>query len=122
MPGNFESLNSLDFLRGYADGDQVNGEQDRFKETSDIVTDMAENRIEGITQDEARSLGETIRDFFSNKGSMDEFRKKNAAKIEADKKLIMITDLLGRPVKENKNKLLFYIYNNGTVEKKLIKQ
>lgn len=88
MPGNFESLNSLDFLRGYANGDQVNGEQDRFKETSDIVTDMAENRIEGITQDEARSLGETIRDFFSNKGSMDEFRKKNAAKIEADKKLI----------------------------------
>ena len=88
MPGNFESLNSLDFLRGYADGDQVNGEQDRFKETSDIVTDMAENRIEGVTQDEARSLGETIRDFFSNKGSMDEFRKKNAAKIEADKKLI----------------------------------
>lgn len=88
MPSNFEILNSLDFLRGYADGDQVNGEQDRFKETSDIVTDMAENRIEGITQDEARSLGETIRDFFSNKGSMDEFRKKNAAKIEADKKLI----------------------------------
>ena len=88
MPSNFEILNSLDFLRGYADGDQVNGEQDRFKETSDIVTDMAENRIEGITQDEARSLGETIRDFFSNKGSVDEFRKKNAAKIEADKKLI----------------------------------
>ena len=34
----------------------------------------------------------------------------------------MITDLLGRPAKENKNKLLFYIYNNGTVEKKVIKQ
>ena len=37
-----------------------------------------------------------------------------------NKKLIMITDLLGRPTKENKNELLFYIYNNGTVERKLI--
>ena len=38
-----------------------------------------------------------------------------------DKKLIMITDVLGRPVNEVKNQLLFYIYNDGTVEKKLIK-
>ena len=86
MPGNFESLNSLDFLRGFKDGDQV--DNDRFKETSDIVTDMAENRIEGMSEDEARSLGETLRDFFSNKDSVDEFRKKNAKKIEADKKLV----------------------------------
>jgi len=41
---------------------------------------------------------------------------------ETKKELIMITDLLGRPSKENKNKLLFYIYQDGTVEKKLIKQ
>ena len=40
----------------------------------------------------------------------------------AKKKLMKITDLLGRPTKETKNKLLFYIYNDGTVEKKLIKQ
>jgi len=40
---------------------------------------------------------------------------------QAKKELIMITDLLGRPTKEIKNQLLFYIYNNGTVEKKLIK-
>jgi len=38
------------------------------------------------------------------------------------KELIMITDLLGRPTKEIKNQLLFYIYNDGTVERKLIKQ
>ena len=38
------------------------------------------------------------------------------------KELIMITDLLGRPTKENKNELLFYIYDDGTIEKKLIKQ
>ena len=39
-----------------------------------------------------------------------------------NKELIMITDLLGRPTKEIKNQLLFYIYSDGTIEKKLIKQ
>ena len=33
------------------------------------------------------------------------------------KQLLMITDLLGRPTIINKNKLLFYIYDDGTVEK-----
>jgi len=42
-------------------------------------------------------------------------------RIQQTKELIMITDLLGRPAKEIKNQLLFYIYNDGTVEKKLIK-
>ena len=37
------------------------------------------------------------------------------------KKLIRITDLLGRPTKELKNQLLFYIYDDGSVEKKRIK-
>ena len=41
---------------------------------------------------------------------------------QSKKELIMITDLLGRPAKQNKNELLFYIYNDGTVEKKIIKQ
>jgi len=40
---------------------------------------------------------------------------------EVNKELIMITDLLGRPAKQSKNQLLFYIYDDGTVEKKLIK-
>ncbi len=39
-----------------------------------------------------------------------------------EKELIKITDLLGRPTKEIKNQLLFYIFSDGTVEKKLIKQ
>ena len=39
-----------------------------------------------------------------------------------EKKLMMITDLLGRPTKESKNQLLFYIYNDGSVKRKLIKQ
>ena len=41
---------------------------------------------------------------------------------QVKKELIMITDLLGRPTKQTSNKLLFYIYNDGTVEKKLIKK
>ena len=38
-----------------------------------------------------------------------------------ERKLIKITDILGRPIKETNNQLLFYIYSDGTVEKKLIK-
>jgi len=38
------------------------------------------------------------------------------------KELITVTDLLGRPTNKNKNKLMFYIYDDGTVEKKLIKK
>ena len=34
----------------------------------------------------------------------------------------MITDLLGRPVKENKNQVLLYIYSDGKVERKIIKK
>ncbi len=41
---------------------------------------------------------------------------------ETKKELIMITDLLGRPTRESNNQPLFYIYSDGTVEKKLIKQ
>jgi hypothetical protein len=44
------------------------------------------------------------------------------SRIKNKKELIMITDLLGRPTKQSKNKLLFYLYNDGSVEKKLIKQ
>ena len=44
------------------------------------------------------------------------------SRMQVEKKLIMITDLLGRPAKQNENELLFYIYNDGTVERKLIKK
>ena len=40
----------------------------------------------------------------------------------SEKQLIMITDLLGRPTKITNNQLLFYIYNDGSVEQKLIKK
>jgi len=37
-----------------------------------------------------------------------------------NKKLIMITDLLGRSVNKIKNELLLYIYDDGSVERKII--
>ena len=36
------------------------------------------------------------------------------------RKLLKVTDILGRRSQETKNTLLFYIYDNGTVEKKII--
>ena len=39
--------------------------------------------------------------------------------IEEDRKLIMITDILGRETKETTKQLLFYIYDDGSVEKNL---
>jgi len=40
--------------------------------------------------------------------------------IAKHRNIIKITDLLGRETKETYNTLLFYIYDNGTVEKKII--
>ena len=37
-----------------------------------------------------------------------------------EKKLIKVTDILGREIKEKKNIPLFYIYNDGTVEKRIV--
>ena len=37
-----------------------------------------------------------------------------------NKELLKVTDILGRETKGNKNKPLFYIYSDGTVEKKII--
>lgn len=38
------------------------------------------------------------------------------------KKLVSVTDLLGRPTKIVKNKVLLYIYSDGSVKRKLIKE
>jgi polyhydroxybutyrate depolymerase len=37
-----------------------------------------------------------------------------------DKRLVKITDILGREINRTSNALLFYIYDDGTVEKKII--
>ena len=42
------------------------------------------------------------------------------SEINKDKRLVKIIDILGRETKDTKNELLFYIYDNGTVEKKII--
>ena len=43
-----------------------------------------------------------------------------AGDYSAERKLLRITDLLGREIKELKNIPLFYIYDDGRVEKKII--
>jgi len=37
-----------------------------------------------------------------------------------NKELLKVTDLLGRETKGKSNELLFYIYDDGTVEKRII--
>jgi len=41
---------------------------------------------------------------------------------QAEKKLVHVTDLLGRPTKIIKNKLLLFVYSDGSVIKQLIKK
>ena len=41
-------------------------------------------------------------------------------KILTMKKLLKVTDLLGREIKGTKNEFLFYIYDDGTVEKRIV--
>ena len=43
------------------------------------------------------------------------------ARMLKERKLVKITDFLGRDIKETNDQLLFYIYNDGTVERKIIK-
>ena len=38
----------------------------------------------------------------------------------SEKEIVRIVDILGRDVFSKKNKILFYIYTDGTVEKKII--
>ena len=38
----------------------------------------------------------------------------------ANKELLKVTDLLGRETKGTKNQPLFYIYDDGTVEKRIV--
>ena len=43
-------------------------------------------------------------------------------RLQAEKKLVAVTDLLGRETKIIKNKLLLFIYSDGSVIRKLIKK
>jgi len=44
------------------------------------------------------------------------------SEINIERKLMKIVDVLGRNTKANKNQTLFYIYDNGSVEKKIIRE
>jgi hypothetical protein len=41
------------------------------------------------------------------------------SEFNSERKLLKITDLLGKETKSNRNELLFYLYDDGTVEKKI---
>ncbi|MBT5089735.1 MAG: hypothetical protein HOM24_01485 [Flavobacteriales bacterium] len=44
----------------------------------------------------------------------------SVSEINTNRQVVRITDVLGRETKENKNQTLFYLYDNGSVEKKII--
>jgi len=44
----------------------------------------------------------------------------NIQEHSTNKKLLKVTDLLGRETKGTKNEILFYIYDDGTVEKRIV--
>jgi len=46
--------------------------------------------------------------------------EENYSNLKSSKNLIKIVDILGREIKGTKNKLLFYIYDDGTVEKRIV--
>ena len=48
------------------------------------------------------------------------YQNTSVSEIPTTKQTVRIVDILGRETKEIKNSLLFYIYNDGTVEKKII--
>ena len=49
-----------------------------------------------------------------------DYQNTSVSEIPTTKQTVRIVDILGRETKEIKNTLLFYIYNDGTVEKKII--
>ena len=48
------------------------------------------------------------------------YQNTSVSELPTIKEILRVIDILGRQTKETKNTLLFYIYNDGTVEKKII--
>ncbi len=61
---------------------------------------------------------------FNGQTYLHEFQYATSLSIEDEdneiKRLVLITDILGREIKEKKNQPLFYIYDDGRVEKRII--
>jgi len=51
---------------------------------------------------------------------MKDYQNTSVSEIPTTKQTVRIVDILGRETKEIKNTLLFYIYNDGKVEKRII--
>ena len=54
--------------------------------------------------------------YFSTPSSIGE----EVSNISSERELLKVTDLLGRETKGTKNEVLFYIYDDGTVEKRIV--
>ena len=72
------------------------------------------NRFRFLSNNLAYASGETVYKYTcDNTNSITETNN-------ISKKIISIKDILGREVDFTHNTLLFYIYNDGTVEKKIV--
>jgi len=60
-----------------------------IEEAAKTAQDIAESRLEGVSDEEARSLSDLVRDFFSSdEKGIKAFREKNKEQIAKDKKLV----------------------------------
>ena len=74
------------------------------------------NRFRFLNNDLAYASGETVYKYTCD--NINYVKENN----NINKKLIYIKDILGREVDFKYNTLLFYIYHDGTIEKKIILQ
>ena len=75
--------------------------------------------FQNLYQIESADIGENQGDV-SIKYYYSAFTSTEINEYNKGKKLLKVTDLLGRETKGNKNEVLFYIYNDGTVEKRIV--
>ena len=93
--------------------DNDNFHQLCFSTSDEIVKiSMMANTVEDPNQD-PNLYSEIDVSFCASSTSIDDF-------VEEKKRLINVIDFLGRPIKESKNQPLFYIYDDGTLEKRMV--
>ena len=83
-----------------------------------IISIFNNNPISNIFYDSSSNMSDSTIFFYSYiASSIDDINTENQTN---KRNLISITDVLGRETKDKKNTPLFYIYDDGTVEKKII--
>ena len=93
--------------------DNDNFHQLCFSTSDEIIKiSMIANTVEDPNED-PNLYSEIDVSFCASLTSIDDF-------VEEKKRLINVIDFLGRPIKESKNQPLFYIYDDGTVEKRIV--